>query len=181
MWDKYAVLGGITKALSGKTDVGKTKLQKLVFLLSELEDVSLDYKFHFYNYGPFSNALASDIGYLGEIGMLKVRFNSSDGAFHIEPGSEIDDLIARGKQFLEQRKDRVEKVTEKFGTKTAAELELLTTIVYVAKRDAKYAKGDESRLLSVTKALKPKFSEAEIEKAAALLRKEGYLTQPEHG
>jgi uncharacterized protein len=175
MWNKYAVVGDITKALSGKTEIGKTKLQKLIFLLSELEDVGVGYEFHFYNYGPYSNGLASDIGYLGEVGALTVRFDSKDGAFHIEPGKEIDSFIKRGQEFLDSRSAALRKVTEKFGEKTAKELELLSTIVYVAKRDPESAKGNEDRLVTVTKALKPKFSERDIRQAADLLKREGYL------
>lgn len=177
MWERLAVVGDLVQRLQGRSELGKTKLQKLVFLMEELENLDLNYRFHFYNYGPFSNALAGDVGYLEEVGLLSVDFDKVGGSFQIAPNADTPKLVEKGENFLQQKAAIISKIVDAFGSKSARELELASTIVYVSKRDPDYEKGDHGRLVSVTKALKPKYAQGEIEAAIEGLKKLGYLSK----
>jgi uncharacterized protein len=147
--------------------LGRTKFQKIVFLLSELYDVKTTYKFRFYTYGPFSNGLAGDIDYLAKIDILDSVFHLSDGFYAIEPGEKFDKphlVTSLDSKIIED----IRTVVKDFGSKNASQLELMSTIVFVNRFDERGS--DEKLLKDKTLALKPKFTLPDVDTAIQSLR-----------
>jgi uncharacterized protein len=165
---KHAVLAEIARSMKEKKFLlGRTKAQKLVFLLAELYKVPTDYLFRFYTYGPFSNELAGDIDYLAKIDVLDSTFYLDKGFYEIEPGKLCDQSNIQ-KTLSKDDVDLIQKLVEEFGTKNAQELELVSTIVFVNRFDEFGA--THAGLMERTKVLKPKFSEDDIQKAIDSVR-----------
>lgn len=119
-WTSYGLLAYVAKRLKEKgLPLGKTKLQKLIFLLKELKGIDAGYRFHFYTYGPFSNSLAGDIDYLEHIKGLKVLLGESTESFIIEPGETAPIIVEKAREYLEPHKDDIDSVLEQFGGKLA--------------------------------------------------------------
>lgn len=47
-WDRYALIVDLAARIRKKSNFGKKALQKLVYLLQELEDVPVGYRFRFF-------------------------------------------------------------------------------------------------------------------------------------
>jgi len=59
---------------------GRTKLQKLVFLLKKLHRIDFSYHFTPYFYGPYSSDLQTDIDYLVSLGLVtEARESTTSG------------------------------------------------------------------------------------------------------
>lgn len=110
--DREADLAFLLFHLAGDVD-GMTRLQKLLFLIekeSEFNDIYKEISFDFepYKYGPFSEQVYDEVGFLLNLGALEA----------VEPDYEMENIDAdeedelRGKRF---------KLTEK-GEKICAEL-----------------------------------------------------------
>ena len=79
-------------------------------------------------------------------------------------------MISRGKDYFAGRRAAVDRVLAAFGDRTAKGLELVSTIAYLRRHVPKEEFDDNRKLASRIKALKPKYSELEIEKAIAEVR-----------
>jgi uncharacterized protein YwgA len=58
------------KNSSGEVIEGRTKLQKMVFLLEKMHGISFSYHFTPYFYGPYSSDLQTDVDYLVSLGLV---------------------------------------------------------------------------------------------------------------
>lgn len=179
-WNNYGLLAYIVKRLGVYENLGKTKLQKLVFLMKELKNVPVQYRFHFYTYGPFSSDLAGDLSYLDYIGGVKIYGDSYQNGYEIRPGDSTEYLIQKADIFLKWNQPAIDDILNQFGSKQARDLELIATLVYVAYYSPVYQEGDRDHLIFQTKELKPKFNEAEIDSAISELQYFGYLREAVH-
>ena len=173
-WNHYGVLVRIAESLE-HTQLGKTKLQKLVFLMQELKAVPTDYRFHFYTYGPYSSSLTGDLSYLDAIGGLDIRQCLSFGGYEIVPGNDADSFFAKSAPFLDEHKEDTDAIIEQFGRKNAQELELIATLVYIARYEPSFEPGNDQFLIDRARELKPKFKEDEIRSSLRKLKDMGYL------
>ncbi|MDO8538351.1 MAG: hypothetical protein Q7S21_05695 [archaeon] len=88
---------------------GKTKLQKMVYLLNEEEHVKTEHNFSLYTYGPYSFELTNDLEMLEQFKYLKVDkvLFPSNGEY---VGKEYCYKITEeGKKFI---KDNIDKLTK---------------------------------------------------------------------
>lgn len=175
-WDRYGLIAHIAQRHAQRqTALGKTKLQKLVYLMQDLHWLPTDYRFHFYTYGPFCSGLSGDASYLDAVGGLRITYVGGGNMFELSQGADADFLIGKAVAFLEANADRIEPIIDRFGGKTAREMELIATLIYVMHYDPEYAPGDRAFVIAKVKELKPKFSEAEVNAALDELAGYGYL------
>jgi len=80
--------------------VGRTRLQKIVFLLQNKFNIKFSYKFISYYYGPYSKDLQFEVNLLNAMGMINV--SAGDGVY-IHTLSEKG--VTTTKEIIEQRKD----------------------------------------------------------------------------
>jgi len=149
--------------------VGKTFLQKGIYILQEGLKVNLGYKYRLYLYGPFSQELANDIDYLHDVGLISIDYNPQGYGYQIK-------ITGAGKNFLSNLRNlesdedvkKVVKVLSLIGEKNVREMELFGTVLYFAKLT-----DDDSEIKRLMRTVKPHFHDNEIEKALEKLREEG--------
>ena len=178
-WERYALIAELAHRLEGgPSHFGKTKLQKLVFLLQELHGVESGYRFSLYTYGPFGSQIRQDLDIVDSLEGVKVEMVGTGlGGYHIAPGNLNAELRERGNDFITDPdvSKSLDGLVREFGEYNARELELRSTIIFVYRR-AGIPKSEAGRhkLIRLVKAIKPRFSEHEIEQAV------GELQEGEH-
>jgi uncharacterized protein len=158
-WEKYALIAELSSRFAeiGVT-LGKTALQKMVFLLQRVYKVDCDYSYNLYTYGPFCADVARDLDVVEGLGGVDVSFDS--WGYAIRPGQGNEDLRRRGAEFLANISPMLNSLVQNFGRYTARELELRSTIVYLSESER--AKPE---LVALVRQVKPHFSATEIARA----------------
>jgi uncharacterized protein YwgA len=168
------LIADLTKRLKDiSPQFGKTVLQKMVFLLQEVYHVNVGYSFGFHTFGPFSSDLLGDLDIAENSGVVVV--NTGEGAYGhgyvIKPGERIEACLTDAGEFLKANSQHISDLVSAFGGKSAKELELLTTIIYLNKEiqlDVDKMTRDEA--ISKIRELKPKFTESEVLKGMTELK-----------
>lgn len=177
-WHRYALIAELAQRLeSTSRQFGKTSLQKMIYLLQELNEVPTNYQFSLYTHGPFTAQLLGDLDLVEALGAVKVQYVVSGyGGYQISPGSEWKVIRDKDAQFLKENKDAIDRVVDEFGAFSAKDLELRSTIVYL-DRDVKRSKKDLDRdnFIGLVKNVKPRFTEDAIAQALEELEKNNYV------
>lgn len=174
-WHKYALITYLSAQIGSKGSFGRTALQKIVYLVQELKHVHSGYSFRFYNYGPYSSALAGDLDYVSSLGGVTVSYDSCRNFYEIAEGDKSALLIGKGNEFVERNKEVIDDIIRCFGDKQAKYLELIATVVYICKHKKQFEVKDDTDLTEKTKQLKPKFSEKEIQSSIAYLKEVAFV------
>ena len=177
-WERYGLVSAVVRELSPKSpQLGKTVLQKIVYLLQALAGVQSEYRFRFYTYGPFSVELLQDLDLVEGLEGIKIhRVVSLTGGFDIEPGENADGLILKASSLLEEQgaNGAISRIVEDFGHLPARDLELRATVVYVVRDLQRREESvEKSRVMKLVENLKPRFEKQEIEKSISDLS--GYI------
>ncbi len=169
--DRLAVIAALAEKQAG---MGRTQLMKYCYLLQTLRKVPLGYYFTLYTYGPFDSDVLSDLSSCEAMGGVGTTLEHYPGGYgyKIIPGPRREDVKSFGAEFLAKWEESLNWVVGEFGGYSAAELELLSTIVY-ADRELKQATFKE--LVQVVQGVKPRFVPEFIGKCIAHLREQGHL------
>jgi uncharacterized protein YwgA len=181
-WKRYALIAELAHRLeSASPQFGKTVLQKLVYLLQEVFQIDCGYDFTLYSYGPFDSQLLADLDLVNHWGCVTVEScDSVYGGYKIKPTEKWNSVHDKTEGFFDNRNNlqALENLVKDFGSKTAKELELIATTIYVA-RDVRRNQGttEASRkvVLDLVQQIKPKFSHEEIEAASDELVRLGHI------
>ena len=162
-WERYGLIAAVVRTLHKRSpQLGKTVLQKVVYLLQDLARVPIGYRFQFYTYGPFSVELLQDLDLVEGLGGVKIhRVVSLTGGFEIVPGDRADDLIRRATTWLKEEgaSDAIFRIVEDYGHLSARDLELRATVVYVVRDlELRGTIGDSDRVKEVVEDLKPRLT-----------------------
>jgi uncharacterized protein YwgA len=110
----------------------KKKLQKMVYLTQELEGLKLGFDYDLHFYGPYSAQLNGITSKLAAEGIIKFDY---EGYSHLM--SITDDAkkaVAEDAADIEnETKESINNILSCYETKTASELELLATTLYVIR------------------------------------------------
>ena len=140
--------------------IGRTALMKLLYFLQEARDVPLGYHFTLYSYGPFDAAVLNDLGGAEALGLVRSTL----------------DVTKLGGDLLREHKGDIDWVLAEFGSKTAADLELESTIVFVERETSRG--GEQVPIESIVghvHDVKPHFKETEIKGRVEALMERGLL------
>ena len=140
--------------------VGKTVVQKMMFLLDKKGVVNYDYSL--YHYGPYSPAVESDLNYVEFLDGVEIHWIKNEGYF-IKPGSSaasLEESLSVGE------KGAIDRVVENFGKMRALDLSLLATVLYFWDR----FEDDADGLTTAVKSVKPQYSEGDIREKIRLLK-----------
>src|SRR5262249_28091602 len=150
--------------------LGRTALMKLCYFLQVLRRVPLGYHFTLYAYGPFDSSVLDDLAYtefLGAVDEETVLLGNGYG-YRISPGQDRERIKERARDFLTRYQQDIAWVMQEFGSRSATDLELLSTMVFV---DQEAARKEESlpfsELVRRVLNIKPRFTE---EHASVLAR-----------
>lgn len=159
--NRLAVLTRLVKQ-SPSRNLGRTAMMKLAYFLTTLRGVQLGYRFSLYSYGPFDATVLQDVDLASNLGALRsrlVRYQSGTG-YAIQPDAASDEIEQCAGDFLNAHADDIQWVIDEFGTSTAGELELSSTIVYI-DREASVDIG-RTELAKRVRDVKPHFSTERI-------------------
>lgn len=160
-WQNYALITYLAgRAL--EMNLGKTKLQKLIYFLKTVKKIPLDYSYRFYTYGPYCDELAGDLSYLSAVDALEISFDAGRFGYAVREGKHADRFRNKAAWFFEKYQQDIDDLIEKFTDKNAREMELLSTILYLSSNEDR-CRQNRDFLAERVKDLKPQFNSAEIE------------------
>ena len=138
---------------------GKKKFQKLVYLIENLGNVNLGFKYEIHFYGPYSSELDDAVTKLSGEGFLAYNYEGNSQLICLKDSvAEDDEFFAP--DLSEDEYSAMKDIINRFSHKTPGELELLTTAHYA------YAnlqdKSQKSVVAGVQKIKGSKFSEPSI-------------------
>ena len=142
-----------------KGDIGKTKIQKIIYFLQNAFGVPLGYSFKMYYYGTYSEELDNELSDMHLQDYLRIEPDPAGYGYHIQPG---EDNMNIPEDMVEPQRSQIEKCLKVFGGYDAKELELYSALHFVNRILNNPKKGDVVDRVAV---LKPKFDKGEIEKA----------------
>lgn len=179
-WNKLTTIACLAQTYSPNCQFGKTALQKTVYLLGDLYDIDLGYRFDLHTYGPFCTDLLDDLEFAESLSFIQTeRSTGSDWDYHIVPGNaRCDDVTDQ--EFRTKLISGIQRLVEDFGRAGTTDLELFSTTVFVdrdLKRSGKTLQMDD--FTNLIQEIKPRFSLGQIQSAIETLRSKGHLEQSE--
>ena len=164
-------LAAIQCIVEQSKDIGKTKVQKIVYFLQEGLKVPLQYRFRMHHYGPFSDEIDSGISALQSAGYIEVNHDSQGYGYHITPASE--NQLPWDSELAKYR-DEMTKAISALSVLDASNLELYATIHFVQHLLDEPSKEE---VLENVSRLKPKFPEGTIQSAYDRLVKTNLIVE----
>lgn len=156
--DRLAVMIRIAEI---KPQIGKTAIMKCLYFLKNLKLVPLDYEFEIYTYGPYSSSIIDEIEFARQEGLLEIQieyFGAGQTKYSIESSDKGKEITSKN-EFVKMYTAQISEIAETFGSKSAKELELLSTIHFVGTHSNNKKKEE---VCSVVSKIKPRFSPQEI-------------------
>ena len=122
------MIGYLVKRLNEEypdKQIGKTIIQKMVYLLSRRNMARFD--FSMYHYGPYSSELSGELSFAEKNGIIKINWKDNEGYF-IKPTPDTDKFIdlLDGKE-----RQTVDEIIRQFGRFKAIDLSLQATALYL--------------------------------------------------
>lgn len=176
-WESYGLIAELALKLKDRRpQFSKTALQKLIYLLQEIYGIDCGYRFDFYIFGPYCSDIELDLSLVASWDGVRIEPVASYlGGYHIAPGDNNQAVREKAKDFLtrDDVSSAIEGLVNEFGSLSAKELELISTIIYVVREETVTSMV---KLLSIVKSLKPRFSEEEILNKIHMLQSRGLIT-----
>jgi uncharacterized protein len=162
-----------------KRGLGRTGLMKLSYFLQALKNVPLGYSFRLYTYGPYEAQVLEDLKVAEVKGAVKstVKGYPTGYGYEITPGENAEVIIDAARDELAANAAALDWVLEEFSDRTAIDLEMVGTIIYVDR--ASHASGETliiSDMATRVHAIKPRLALSRIETEARSLLAKGLLT-----
>lgn len=157
--------------------LGRTAMMKLIYFLQTLHKVPLEYDFRIYTYGPYDSQVLEDL----KVAELKGGVKSSvvgypvGNGYAIAPGAEADAVVARSPSIADFV-SKIRAVLADFGNRTATDLEMASTIVFVDRAEA--SSGNVLALSDAAQKvleMKPRLDLNRILQEAIALKDKGYI------
>ena len=144
-------------------NIGKTGMMKILYLLQAICHVPLGYDFEIYTYGPYCQTVMNDIEYAEFVGYIKVAqaaYPNGMNGYQISTQPPAANLLKEESNLIGEYSTAISNIITFFGHKKAKELELYSTIVFVATSfsDNNWKKSKEEICNTVRK-IKPHFSQ----------------------
>lgn len=154
--------------LSGRK-FGRTALMKFCYFLQVVKKVPLRYNFSLYSYGPFDSDVLADLQTAEESKILESTVEHYPGGYGYSIGQGVNAKRVQKycSDFLLKHHDAIQWAADTLARRSASELELTSTIVFVFRE--KEAISD-SHLITLVRAIKPHFSSSEVKKQIEWLR-----------
>ena len=164
--ERLHVLTGIAQRVPG---IGKTAMMKCVFFLQAIYKVPINYQFEIYTYGPYSSDVMEELDYARQLGLMDVHWT-------LYPNGISGYSISSNQPVITQYDIYLDEVTYVFGSKTARELELLSTVLFIKRSysDNNWNTDKNSICLEVQE-IKPRFSLKEIEDGYDFMKNHRYI------
>lgn len=160
-WNGYALISLLAKKCQGICpQLGKTALEKLVYLAQSQFDIDSGYHFTLYTYGPFSSEVLFDLDFLESLEAVEIKQLGAKDGYQIQPGKNADYVEQRAQQFITENSQKIDALINKFGAYNAKQLELRATLAFLEQLGKS---GNE--LVESLRKIKPKYTVHEITEA----------------
>ena len=163
----------IRHIVSRSGDLGKTKVQKIVYFLQESVGVPLKYPFRMHYYGPYSDELDGNLSLTKSIGYIDIAPDPNGFGYHVTPVKERENTSWQGYDMSEDPEVRelsgvIDDAIDILGQLDTPQIELYATIHLISR-----LKGHSSKrkTLKTVKRLKPRFSVEHINYSYQKLKK----------
>ncbi len=161
-----ALVGLLVKKLEEKCadkQIGKTKIQKLMYLLGE--ELKEDLGYAMYHYGPYSIEIDEGLTLANIIGWLNVKWDVDRGYF-----ISTKNLPYR-LQITDKEEKAIEYIVSKYGSFSALELSIIATAIYVREN---FGVKNPDELIDIVLDLKPNNQRDWIK---SILQKSGVINE----
>ena len=112
---------------------GETHIQKASYILKELLQVPLDYQFVLYKYGPFSFDLSGDLTAMRAQGLLKLVPHAYPYGPELRPTEASEQVRKLYPRTSTKYTDAIDFVASRLGSMGVADLERISTALYVTR------------------------------------------------
>lgn len=153
-------------ALTGSKRLGRTAVMKLMFLLQSVRRVPLGYTFRIYTYGPFDGQVLEDLRTAESQGLVSVNtFDWLGGSgYDISAGEHCGATPPERTPELQPYLADLKWVLDNFGDRTASDLEIIGTIIFVDRSNAiRKQTASRKKLAKLVHAIKPHHAATRIE------------------
>lgn len=163
---------------AGPVTFGRTALMKCLYFLQTARGVPLDYDFSLYTYGPFDSDALGDLGLAERRGYVQSELRTFRGGqgYELHAAGGIAALGEHAAAFLDRYQDDIDWVVREFGRRSALDLEMASTLVYIDREVAEG--GGLLRLDELAKnvhEMKPHLALESIAREARSLKDKGLL------
>jgi hypothetical protein len=176
-FSELAVIADLVRRAPGV--VGRTALMKCLLFLKTLREVPLPYTFRLYTYGPFDSKVLEDLRYAESLGAIRSTLIAYPGGqgYQLQAGPDAGKIEERASDFLDRYRESIDWVLDEFGNRSAIDLEMASTLIYVDRSLAeKGSKVPASELAKRVHDIKPHLTTDVIEGEARRLKDRGLLT-----
>jgi len=126
--------------------VGKTVIQKLMYIFERNSGEDFDYTM--YHYGPYSWEVSEYLNLAEALNAVEIDWDPSRGYF-IQPKNDFSFKVSIG----EREKKLIKDIIEKYGKFNAIKLSIIATAMYVKN---KFGESDSDHIINMVSSLKPK-------------------------
>ena len=160
---RAAVLLSLVEAMRERGSwCGETNVQKAVYFLQELAGVPLGFDFVLYRYGPYSFELTDELTALLADSILRLEFRDPRYGPSYGPG-ELRNLIANSfPKTVSRFRNRIDFVAERLGPRGVADLERLSTALFVHRKTPQASAKDKAARITT---IKPHITQPDAEEA----------------
>ncbi|MDX9799545.1 MAG: hypothetical protein WCY18_08170 [Methanofastidiosum sp.] len=161
--EKSAIVGRVIKVLKEKDpskQIGKTFIQKIMYILDLEKDLKLDYEM--YHYGPYSEEVDFLLDVVEEAKLISIEWNEK--GYNILPTTNLEEYL-EDKEDLELEKI-LNRLIDKYIKFNASQLAVISTGLYLKDN----YEIEDNDLPKAVKELKPKYK---IEDILSLLKQSG--------
>jgi hypothetical protein len=173
-----AGLATIVALVEKKHPLGRTAVMKLCYFLQTLRNVPLGYRFTLYSYGPFDASVLSDISSAQGLGGIKCEtvFYPGGYGYEISPAGNSAFVKSLALEFVTSYDADLDWVIQRFGLFGSADLELLSTIVFVDRESAQAKEKLEAETLARrVQEIKPHFEKSYVQSKVEYLKEQQFL------
>lgn len=130
---KPVLIGYLVKKLIEEypsNQIGKTKAQKMVFLLTQKDitkEIPVDFDYSMHYYGPYSAEVSSELDNAESMKIVNIKWIENKG-FYIRPGTEIGKYESI---LTEDEKMAVDNIVDKFGDSSITDLSIIATALFL--------------------------------------------------
>lgn len=128
--------------------IGKTIVQKMMYLLTR--EGIVDFNYSMYHYGPYSSEVSGELDFANSTGIIDINWIDDKGYF-INSTQKLENFETR---LTEKNKQVVDKFVKKFGRFNAIELSLIATAFFLKDN----FNIPNERIAEVVHNAKPKYS-----------------------
>jgi len=128
MFKNSGLLGYLVKSLNQKypnKQIGKTKIQKMMYLLSRNGITYFD--FSMYHYGPHSSEVTGELNFAERSGIVEISWEDEKG-YYINPTNKVEEFSSLVE---DDEKRAIDGLVELFGGFKAVDLSLIATALYL--------------------------------------------------